>query len=104
MKITLTMAAQHIPEGTTVRKPTGSKLYLMRRDGIKCYTSDYKGGGIDGDGVLRSGGVKVYGAGLLHLTCADHIQLVAMHDRLAIDFGSIEDAGAFLDKVEHADL
>jgi hypothetical protein len=102
MKITITVEAQHIPEGTTVRKPTGSKTYLMRRDGIKCYTNDYEAGAETGP-VVRSGGVRVYGAGLLHITCAEHIQLVSLQDRLAIDFGSIEEAEVFLDKMRHAE-
>lgn len=90
MRITIILEAQHIPEDCTVRKPTGVKTYLMRRQGIRVYSSHY-----------ASEPVTVYGAGTLHLTCADHIQMVGPEDKLALDFESVEATERFMEELPH---
>ena len=98
--ITIIMEASDIPEGTTVRKPTGQKQYLMRRDGLTVYSNDY-----GHKFTQRDEGVTVYGAGKLHMTCAEHIVLLGSGrgNRLAIDFEDIEDAAGFLAELAEAE-
>lgn len=91
MKITIIIEAQHVPEATTVRKPTGEKTYVMRREGIRVYSNDYG----------HKEGIVVYGAGTLHLTCAEHIQMVGPLNLLAIDFETACDAEAFLGELPY---
>lgn len=96
MKITIIVEAEYVPEGREVRKPTGEKTYVMRRQGIKVYSDDYATG--------RPGfgdRVKVYGAGILHLTCAEHIQMVGPLNLLALDFKTVNDAKTFLEELPY---
>ena len=91
--ISIIMEAGDIPEGTVVRKPTGTKEYLMRRNGLQVYSHDYSSLTADGDRV------KVYGIGLLHMTCAESIELLGSHQRLAIDFQAYRDVESFLGRI-----
>lgn len=81
MLITILVEAKYISEGQAVRKPTGTKPYVMRRDGIKIYT-------------FR--GLQVFGAGVFYMQSEEHIQMVGADTFLAVDFESPRAAETFL--------
>ncbi len=90
--ITITVSAENVPEGYKVHKPTGSKLYTMRRNGIKVWADK-----ADGD----TNRLQVFGAGVLHLQGVEHIQMISPETRLSIDFWHVEDASAFLEDLNY---
>lgn len=93
--VTIILEAGDIPEGAT-----GEKLYTMRRNGLTVYSNDYghKFAKRDKDDCH---GVTVYGAGKLHLICAEHIVLVDDGTLLAVDFETVEEAQDFLLEIKN---
>lgn len=89
--VTLILKAGDIPDGTVVRKPTGEQTFLMRRTSLSVYTYQYCSSG-QGKGQE----VTIYGAGYLHMTSKDSIQLLGVMVPLAIDFDNYVDAAEFL--------
>lgn len=89
MKVTIILQARYIPDGTTVRKPTGENEYVFRTNGVPVYT--YLGKTEKNQRRILEGS--------LVLQSHKDISICAPGHHLAIDFETAEGAAAFLEEI-----
>lgn len=85
--ITIIVEAWDIPLGSTVRKPTGQKHYILK-DKIE-FHGDNAPPPINGDNVL-------------FLVCQESINCIPQDTKLAVDFESTDEARVFLDHLDES--
>lgn len=93
MKTTIILQARHIPDGTTVRKPTGENEFVFRSNGVPVYT--YLGKTEKNQRRILEGS--------LVLQSHKDISICAPEHHLAIDFETADGAIAFLEAIDDDD-
>ena len=83
----LILEAQVIPDGSTVYKATGTKPFILRKHGVKLFTED---------------GQKVLQPNSYILQSEDSLLLIQPTLELALQFDTIAEVHAFVDKLHAA--